>query len=75
MSRYKVERQTQTTYLDTVSGDPIDGFEVTGVLFPWVEPFRIRVPSLDPKVVKPVLDELIEQREGLDKLSEPDQED
>ncbi len=48
---------------------------VTGVLFPWVEPFRIRVPSLDPKVVKPVLDELIEQREGLDKLSEPDQED
>ena len=75
MSSFKVERQFSTTYLNPISGDPVQGFEVTGTLFPWVEPFRIQVPSLDPKVVKPILDELIDQREGLDKLSEPEPEE
>jgi hypothetical protein len=75
MASFKIERQITTTYVDPKSGDAIRGFEVTATLYPWDEFVRILVPSLDVKVVEPILDELIEQREALDKLSEiPDGE-
>ncbi len=75
MSSFKVEKQITTTYIDPASGDPIQGFEVSAILYPWVEYVRIRVPDLKVETVKPILDELIEQREALDKISEiPDQE-
>jgi len=72
MSSFKVEKQTTTTYVDPKTGDAIPGFELQVTLYPWDEYIRIQVPSLDPKVVKPILNKLIEQREALDKLSEPE---
>ncbi len=70
MSSFKVEKQVTTTYIDPKTGDPIQGFEVQVTIYPWDEFVRILVPSLDVIVVKTVLDELIGQREALDKLSE-----
>lgn len=75
MSSFTVDKQITTTYVDPKSGDPVRGFEVTATLFPWDEMVRIQVPSLDVKVVEPILNELIEQREALDKLSEPPTEE
>ncbi len=75
MSSFTVDRQITTTYVDPKSGDPIQGFEVIGTIYPWDEYFRILVPSLRTEVVKPILDELIEQREALDALSEPPTEE
>ena len=70
MSRYTVEKQITTTYIDPASGDPVRGFEVSAVLYPWVEYVRIQVPDLKVTTIKPILDELIEQRDALDALSE-----
>lgn len=75
MSSFKVEKQTSTTYVDPKTGDPIQGFEVQATIYPWNEYVRIQVPSLDKKVVKPLLDEIIKQREALDKMSEPPTEE
>lgn len=75
MSSFKIEKQVSTTYIDIKTGDPVQGFEVQATLYPWDEYVRIQVPSLDPKVVKPLLDEMIKQREALDKLSEPPKEE
>jgi hypothetical protein len=68
MGSFKIESQITTTYVDPKSGDPIRGFEVTATLYPWDEFVRILVPSLKTEVVEPILDELVEQREALDKL-------
>ncbi len=75
MSSFKVEKQTSTTYVDVKTGDPIQGFEVQATIYPWNEYVRIQVPSLATKVVKPLLDEIIKQREALDKMSEPPKEE
>lgn len=75
MSSFKVEKQVSTTYVDPKTGDPIQGFEIQATIYPWNEYVRIQVPSLDTKVVEPLLKEIIKQREALDKMSGPPKEE
>jgi len=65
---FVVERQEPTVYSDK-RGHAINGFLVTGTLVPWDETFEIRVPSLDPDVIKAKIMELVEQRRALEAMS------
>ncbi len=68
MGTYVIESQKPSTFVDK-RGEPIQGFLIQGTLLPWDETFNLQVDSLSPEVVKPLLDQLIDDRENLDKLS------
>ncbi len=67
MKNYVVETQRPSLIFDK-KGNPTEGFIVEGTLFPWGEPFEIKVASLAPDVVKAELDQIIEFRQALDEL-------
>ncbi|KKL68894.1 hypothetical protein LCGC14_2120420 [marine sediment metagenome] len=68
MSSFVIEGQKPSTYLDK-RGEPIQGFLIQGTLLPWDEPFNLQVATLDQDTIKELLDQLVADREGLDKLS------
>ena len=74
MSSYVIETQKPSTFLDK-RGEPVQGFLIQGTLLPWDETFNLQVESLSPEVVKPLLEQLVEDRENLDKLSAAPTED
>ncbi len=65
---FVVERQEPTTFSDK-RGHAVQGYLVTGILVPWDESFEIRVPSLDPEVIRTKILELVENRRALEAMS------
>ncbi len=68
MGDFVVETQKPTTFVNK-RGEPVQGFLIQGTLLPWDEPFSLQVESMNTEVVKPLLEQLIEDRENLEKLS------
>ncbi len=68
MGTFVVETQKPSTFLDK-RGEVVQGFLIQGTLLPWNENFNLQVESLSPEIVKPLVEQLIEDRENLDKLS------
>ena len=73
MSNAKIKRQQPTVYIGE-DQLPINGFIVSGTLFPWNEYFEVRVPELNAVLVKEAVDALIANREAIDALNPPDGE-
>ena len=69
MTRYKILRATPT-FIETRTGLPKPGKSLTVLLVDFDEEHTIDVESLDPLVVEPAIEALIEQRERLDQLGE-----
>jgi len=69
MADFTIDRTQPTTFLDN-AGNPIDGFLVTVTLTQWNEGHQVQVASLAPNDVGVAIQQLIEDRQALDDLSE-----
>jgi len=67
MPRYVIERTQPTVYVGP-SGRPINGYLVYVRLIDYGETHEIRAATLDPEVVGPEVEALIEQRRALAEL-------
>ncbi len=74
MGDFVIETQKPSTFVNK-RGEPVQGFLIQGTLLPWDEPFNLQVESMNTEVVKPLLEQLIEDRENLEKLSSTPIED
>lgn len=64
MPRYVIERTQNTVYVGR-SGRPVNGYLVYVTLLDYNETHEIRVETLEPEVVGPAVDQLIERRSAL----------
>jgi len=64
MLAYTITHTEPWTYLNDLR-NPVQGFRVTFTIVSLNETHTAYVPSLDPATVKPVIDRLLKDREGL----------
>ena len=67
MAEYRILRTSPTTY-QAKNGRPVSGFSVEVFIPEFDEEHSVSVPSLDPQIVGPEIEKLIEQRKQLASL-------
>ena len=69
MKKYTVINTVPSTFINAL-GKVVTGYVVTVNLIKWNEMHQLQVPTLDNAVVSKAVEELYQQREGLDKLGD-----
>jgi hypothetical protein len=67
MAEYRILRTSPSTY-QAKNGRPVSGFQVEVFLPEFDEEHIVNAPSLDPEIIKPEIEKLIEQRKQLASL-------
>jgi len=70
MGSFKIDHVQPSMIFDK-GRNPVNGFIITGTLYPWDEYFEIRSATLDEDLVAEQIEGLIQNREALDALGLP----
>jgi hypothetical protein len=66
-SRFTIEATRPDVYLDKARR-PINGYSIDVLLYDYQEQHTVKVPSLDPVIVKAAIEKLLADRDALSNL-------
>ena len=70
MGTFKIDHVQPSMIFDK-GRNPVNGFIITGTIYPWDEYFEIRSSTLDKETVADQIEVLIQNREALEELGLP----
>jgi len=73
MASYTIELVRPTVYVDE-AGDPVSGFRVRILIYPWGEARDLELPTDDPRTIREAAIQAIKRRAAMDKMAEAEVE-